>query len=646
MTGTRRIPVQSDAGSANETHAHEYRSVRTLPFELREHSLIYWEEELYNQAFALLNALVTAGTSSKDAEGRPTPTFVAPPQHLALIATLAIHPSLTTRASSKERHLASLEALRLLRDTNKLVGPDGARFSEAFGFSASTRPRRRAAAAAAATGGYGQDSPGSDGENDDSGGDGMDRVRSRMASSGVWARGEDFWHLVGWAFNCAVLYPARWKRWRLWLEVMLDILEDDWAQCLQTYSSQGPSAADEDAHDDDVDGSSAQEQLLSLSQSLIGRYVCDDRRRAGGGARRILRAVFADGDDAALKEFREVFANETAALRPKDPNASIASLKRKRRDARVNVDEQEYADYLDDSEEEGEGVSSDLPPDSSQIENIVDSSDAQPDGDGGAGGRSDESTDGAASLGGYEAVVLRTRLLALLSSVSHLLPTHFLPLDSLYDLYVEQLRILPLPTFSLFILPPSASSTGLPPVARTTITQFVLCSYISTSAPAPPLQIALQRASTTNTSSSSEDSPLSHTDTLTQSTLEKCYLPFAASTTRTEDNAKVSLCIEALLRLMARWATLRPTRLLSDALETGIQAREERCRDGATEEEDKAAARKKKKRGRPSKKSGIDDGGGGAEERSSSSNRESEYRRVLRASAERMRDLLLVLKEG
>ena len=44
----------------------------------------------------------------------------------------------------------------------------------------------------------------------------------------LWSRADDFWHAVGWAFNCSVRYPGRWERWRIWLELMCDVLQDDW----------------------------------------------------------------------------------------------------------------------------------------------------------------------------------------------------------------------------------------------------------------------------------------------------------------------------------------------------------------------------------------------------------------------------------
>src|SRR5204863_4310206 len=68
--------------------------------------------------------------------------------------------------------------------------------------------------------------------------------------------------------------------------------------------------------------------------------------------------------------------------------------------------------------------------------------------------------------------------------------------------------------------------------------------------------------------------PLATNDDLTQDTLQTCYLPFPANTYSVADNAKVSLLVESLLRLLAVHAGMVFTTELEVALETGVQARE------------------------------------------------------------------------
>ncbi|KAI9805665.1 MAG: hypothetical protein M1833_005158 [Piccolia ochrophora] len=532
------MPHQDDASTSR------YRPARGLPFELREHCLIYWEEELYNQALSLLSSLITSGTGSTTSSDGPSSAFIPPAQHLALAATVAIHPSLTTRAPSKERQSAALNALRLLRDTNSLVGPINAKFSDAFAFTSSNRARRRH--------GLGEDSPGSDGESGEA-------VQSAMASEGVWAKADDFWHIVGWAFNCSVLYPGRWKWWKLWLELMTDVLEADWNERQRMY---------EEAEENGEDDSEAH-----LSSSLIVHNLPTDRSRLGGN-RRVVRAIFADGDGRSMAEFKEVFKNETA-----ERKTDFSALKRKR-DTRVNIDEEIYADYLDNPDDDEDDNVAVVDPFGSQPEPPSSPSQSQP-GDEPTDPSSD-APDDASPLGGFPALVLRARLLSLLSAVSAALPTTFLPIDALYNLYTEHIRPLPLPTFTLLLSP---TLIPLPPAVRITLTQYLLTTLLTPSAPTPPL---LRRSTA---------SP--YADALTQATLEKCYLPFAANTASVADNAKVAVCVEALLRLLARYAHVQPTARLRDAVDKGVRAREAKASGDArkgsgkrrVEEEEKAALR-------------------------------------------------------
>ncbi|KAL8671565.1 MAG: hypothetical protein Q9224_007619, partial [Gallowayella concinna] len=92
------------------------------------------------------------------------------------------------------------------------------------------------------------------------------------------------------------------------------------------------------------------------------------------------------------------------------------------------------------------------------------------------------------------------------------------------------------------------------PAAASSLTQIILRSLIASSAPSP------------------------FTDDLTQKDLERCYLPFAANTGSISDNAKVSLCVETLMRLLQRacgldWNDGR----LQEAVERGIEAREKKA---------------------------------------------------------------------
>jgi len=67
-------------------------------------------------------------------------------------------------------------------------------------------------------------------------------------------------------------------------------------------------------------------------------------------------------------------------------------------------------------------------------------------------------------------------------------------------------------------------------------------------------------------------------DDITQEVLEKCFLPFAAQISSTEENAKVSILVENCFRLYLRNGRCWHTPDLGDAIEKGISARENKIR--------------------------------------------------------------------
>ncbi|KAI9844438.1 MAG: hypothetical protein M1838_002196 [Thelocarpon superellum] len=520
-----------------------YRSAKELPYELREHCVIYFEEELYSQGLSLLKSLVTAGNSTSDPSS--TPAFRPPPQHLALAATLVVHPTLTTRAASRDRIIASNEALSLLRATLQVFGPTNANFRAAFAFVGPGGGRRGPSHRRG--GGGDEDSPESE--------DNVDAINTELAKHGsLWSLGEDFWHVVGWALNCSVAHPHRWARWKLWLDVMLDILEQDWLD-------REDLAAEKASKDAGAESSREIEEIFTTS--LIVKYLPTELGRYGGN-RRVVRAIFADGSAKSMNEFKEVFRNETKEIK-KD-----ADTKRNRA-SRVNVDEEHYGDYFDDDVDDdiddvGYADDASRPPtglDSSEAE-VEKAAPRKPD-------------DASTCFGDLESILLRQRLLALLSSLASTLPTHFTTLESLYSTYVEHLRPLDLPTFSLFTSP-----TMLPYIssaARSSMTQLLLRSLISSTAPFP-------RQPPATPSSTSTGPQQAQQDDLSQETLEQCFLPYSANTSSVMDNAKVSLLVEALLRLLDLHVGVTPTPALRDAVERGIRAREARAKPSGRRRED------------------------------------------------------------
>ncbi|ERF71259.1 hypothetical protein EPUS_05311 [Endocarpon pusillum Z07020] len=508
-----QLPPPSDARTRKA-----YRPARALPFELNSHITIYFEEALYTQAFALLQSLVSSSAHANVNE----PTFVPSAAQLALASTLTVHPALTTRTSSKERWSQADSALRLLRLVSQVVGPANAGFRHAFKFLrfkfGSTRSSggqilRNSERGEAAE----------DGSRLDDG-----KIENQYAQGeSLYSRAEDFWHAVGWAFNCSKLHPKRWERWVLWLDWMVTVLEDDWR----------------DREEVDSKG------------SLIWSYIS----HASGGSgrnRRILRSIFANGTTKAVNEFRQVFRNELKEPRKEDAERV------KKREVDVDVEAEVYGDYLAKDEDEASEDEADSTffakrtrtrdPSLRRVTSKASASSLNSAYDEGE----ELSEDGPAVLGGSDSLRLRMRLLQLLSDVSIKLPDDFETGNKLYTMFVEFIRPLPLATFQRVISPAAVPET-FSIDAQTTLCEFLLTR-------------SLLEAAAPNTAE----------PYLRQSKMEECYLPFAATSPSVADNAKVSLCLETLLRhlFMAGKLTMRPA--LEFTIQEGIQNRCEKASDG------------------------------------------------------------------
>lgn len=411
----------SPAIADSSGHIPSYRAVKALPYELREHCKIYLEEGLYCQALNLLTSLLTSGSASHC----PLPAFIPPPQYIALIATLAVHPTLTTRAKSLDQIQAANLALRYLRLLLKHAGPVHANLNEAFSFNSLGLSSRRGGSGRRRTTGEELNHPIDDGE-------GIDTELSNAGS--LWARAEEFWQVVGWCFNCSLLYKRRWERWDAWLSYMLEVLEADW----------------EAREHGEGDG--------SREKSLMIKYINSGVTTAGM-QRKILRAIFADGRTKSVAEFGEVWQKETKELK-KDTDVKKAEKK-------IDIEADNYGDYMEDEDDEDlEDSAEDL---SSPPEQVSQSRDSTP--------------NVADDLGGINSVNLRLRLLSLLSKVSAVLPNEFTDLNTLYDNFLEHIRSLPIPAFFLIISP--TTLRVFTPAAASSLTQYILRSLIAASAPLP-----------------------------------------------------------------------------------------------------------------------------------------------------------------
>lgn len=447
------------------------------------------------------------------------PVFVPAPQHLALAATLLVHPTTTTLAKSREEEDAASAALQLLRLTLQLAGPISAKFNIAFTFTHfdSSRHGRQWRGEETTTSATGYD-------NDDNTPLNLDLAKSKS----IWSRAEDFWHVVGWTFNCSVLYPQRWERWLVWLEFMCWAMEVDWKR-REVISS---------ASDMDVPEG-------VMKDSLIWKFIAPDSA-VYGRDRRILRAIFADGSPASLTEFREIFKNEL-----KEPQQENETPNKKKR-AEVNIDADEYGDYLlqDDDESDTQDKSIRTRPKRARrgtraadhtVKGTLEEEESRRWAD------EVRSKGVIASYGGFQSLALRQRLLSLLTKVSLAIPKAFMSPNDLYHLFVENIRHLPLPVFQAFVSP-----TTLPwmsPDAQSTLCEALIWRMRESSG------------------------PHSNDAFLHQKKLQECYLPYAANTASAVDNAKISILLESLIVLLARNDSLRNTPLLREAVVTGNERR-------------------------------------------------------------------------
>jgi hypothetical protein len=500
-----------------------YRNVQPLPHQLLEHCTVCLEEQLFSQAILLLSSTITAGN------GTSKPAFVPPAPHLSLLATLVVHPSMTTRTTSKEKQTAADDALRYLRHVNTLTSADASGLTKALQFrdgdsSRSKRARTRHSGDIS-----------SDDENEDPG-----RIRSNYAmKDSLFANAEDFWAVVGWAFNCSVAHRNRWDRWRLWLEFVLDVLEDD-------LDSRHRQARESPEERDEV-----------LSKSLLAHYLAPFVDQGRGPKRRIMRAILADGTQTSLNQFPSVFTNET--LPPKVKQETKLGAKRS-----LDLDQGDFGDYFDSDssdsnttpgpqQKSGRTSTRRSSTNLSRQDSPASPSTPQP---------QPTSSTPLSSHGGFESLSLRLRLLALLTTISSLSPSLFLDPEDLFDLYTEFLRPLPLPVFSFFILPNPNSTSR----ARRTIDANSLASLI---------QMLLRPLL-------SSAAPVSNANSLTAESFATHFAPFAANVSSVGENARVGICVEGLLRLLWTEGVLANAgedvrRNVKRAVETGITIREEKA---------------------------------------------------------------------
>ena len=146
----------------------------------------------------------------------------------------------------------------------------------------------------------------------------------------------------------------------------------------------------------------------------------------------------------------------------------------------------------------------------------------------------------------------------------------FTDVSRLYDLYWDIIKPKPVAIFSKFISP--SESNALRSQALISISLLGCSRLLSHQA------------------TSSRRALKHHVGPITQETLEKFYLPYAANTSSVEDNAKLAVLFENLFRHIVKDCEYTPS--LEGSIQHGIQARErqvtnaKRRKDGADRRDD------------------------------------------------------------
>lgn len=453
-----------------------------------------------------------------------------PPVQIGFINNLIIHPKHTSRPETPARREIAAMSLVYLENLLSMVGPINANLAAAFTFNLNYTPRPRARR------GLGPDDDFHDDDFDDGGEDEENaKIISKLGNEeSIWNCGHDFWSVLGWAFNCSVVHPSRWRWWRAWIDFMLRVLDEDWTKRV---------ALDEAA--DEQRGGKGDFEFHMMKQSLIANYAT----RRGGRANDVkwlVKALFADGHEASLSLFTEVFPSETKDL----PRGQ----RKRKRDPALDLDNFKYGDYGDtDDELEASG-----PEDDARSLSLT------PRKPGARPGNEpplskfehyDQNIEALRSLVPY-----RLRIMCLLSQLAFLMPTFFVTLDTLYELLAVGIKDMPLHLFTAMIDPSSANVMGKY-YANLLLWELLYCLL-------PPKFL----------NPAEVDQEADREGRFTQDILEKCLLPHATESSSVEDNAKLSCLLEAVMMMMLEDGALTPRASLTAMVEAGIAARKSKAK--------------------------------------------------------------------
>ncbi|KAI1443363.1 hypothetical protein F5Y02DRAFT_221042 [Annulohypoxylon stygium] len=498
--------VSSPTIEAEETVNKIYSKASQLPPELKQHCQIYLEENLYLIALNLLNSLLSSNRG-----GPNKPNYCPPPSQLSLLNTAIVHPKFTTRPREEGWAEVSVESLVFLRCLLDRFGPINSGFKEAFRFFNASR----------------HDTPDTYYSDDDDfgaedDGDGSyAQLKRGYHQDGLWRRGQDFFRVVGWAFNCSVLYPNRWRHWRHWLEFMLDVLEQDLHERQK------------------LDEESGRSDCPMLSDSILAAYVSQrSGRGAGGGLKWIMDAIFADGSASSSARFQEIWQ--------KEHKENPKSINKKRKRETVNIDKGNFGGYMDDDSVSSSHTSEPPTPQKRRKHSGLGNPDFQ-----------------ALEPAYVESIPLRQRLFSLLSYLCHYLSRPSLDLSDLYQSFETTVKSLPLPIFTAFV---NHRACALELESQVSTIQGIMLLLMPPSALSP----------------AKVDRSWQDSDSITTEILERCFLPYPANTIAVEDNAKLSVLLENLLQIVWCEGGQQFSERLRSITEKGIAAREAKVKKKKT----------------------------------------------------------------
>lgn len=528
-TGLARCPTGSPEHKPAPPSRRRYRDSTEAPDSFKEQTQILLEEGLYYLAIQSLQT----NLFSQSYRPLDTPWWVAPPAHIAFLGTLVIHPLHTTWASiddTKNKKIVAVRAYQYLLDVLRSVGPVNGHFRTAFAFrDRSSRASRRRRAHTPD-----ESDPAANREDD---------LTTPLADAdSLWNRVPDFWTMLGWAFSCAASHPERWPHWKLWLELLLDVMERD--------------VAERKALDDEKGDGQPRNMLRN---SILASYVGEHQLG------HIMRVLFAyiDGDDA--HSYQEIWPRETQI-----PTSSAAATNKRKRDEEnakaaivVDLERDEFGDWFEDEDDDtifadpyiNDARSTSPTPARRKGKARV----AQP------RSKKRQPLPLVENPLLEETIPIRRRIFALLSRLCYELPPTEAPFAvfDLYERFAEHVRDLPLDVFPRLVW---SDSPEMERSVYVTLARHLLARLLPPGVP-QPLDV---------------DAETEANGYVSGAMMERCFLPWAASSV-VADNARLAVVLWELLSYLWRVeeSEVGPdsvAEVMRGAILAGIEARERKSK--------------------------------------------------------------------